>query len=253
MSHFEVTKYLEVAVRSITEQTNSNWTLHFVDDCSSTDDWKSIMRPFRDDARIRCYQTSQNVGHYRIKNAILSRLQGPFVAFHDDDDFSHKDRFRKQVSFLDRSRADMVGCSFAHVSDAGSVCSSRKMVRNANFGLWLGRKFVLLQPTMMVRLAVLHYLNGFDGTARIAADSDFILRASHFFRIRNLQDTLYYKRTHPLSLTEAPSTGFGSQQRNAYGLSMRERHLHRRKLRGEHLRAAAQAPENDLEFRLERV
>lgn len=253
MAHFEMSEFLPEALDSILRQTHSNWTLHFVDDCSPNDDWQECINQHQDDPRIRCYRTDRNVGNYRIKNAVLPHLTGPFVAFPDADDISREERFAEQVQAMQQRRVDILGSSYAHITPDGVITKKRKMVRNGNLSLTFGYRFILLQPTMLTKLDVLQSLNGFDGTARVSADSDFVLRASHFFRIRNLRKILYLRRKHPKALTAAPGTGFGSPMRKEYQQGMIVRFKARRRLKGEELKKASLAPENDLDFNMTRL
>jgi hypothetical protein len=124
------------------------------------------------------------------------------------------------------------------------------MVRNANLWIKLGKKFVLLHPTTLMRRELACRLGGFDGTARVAADSDFILRAAHIGRIRNVPEILYDYQIRADSLMGAANTGPGSQLRQEYATEMRRREKARRRLRGQALLDDLRPPPNDMDFDL---
>ena len=250
MPHYEISDFLADALASIVAQSYTNWTLHFVDDCSPNDDWHECLHQYQAEPRVRCYQTDRNVGTYRVKNAMLPKLTGPLVSFHDADDMSDVDRFSRQVRTLHRRRIDVLGSSYVHISPTGEITKKRKMRRNVNFWLARGKGSVLYPPTLLTKLDLMNQLNGFDGTTRISADSDFVLRASHFFKIRNMRKALYLRRKHPRALTATPETGFKSPKRKSYQQAMFARYKSRLLMKGEELKEASLAPDNDVEFRV---
>jgi glycosyltransferase involved in cell wall biosynthesis len=253
--HFDSARFLGMAVRSVLNQEFRDISVLVVDDASPRDDWIDALLPFRHDERLTVLRTEGNVGHYRIKNALLPHVRSRYVGFQDADDISHPRRFARQVRMLDRGRADVVGCDFECVDEAGTPYGRQRMVRNANLWMRAGKSFTVMHPASVVRREVLERLGGFDGTARVAADTDFYLRAAHLFRLRNVRGVLYRHRRWPGSLTARPDTGFGSPLRDAYARAMRERERTRRQVRSRrgNLLPLLQAPPNDIDVALEPV
>lgn len=251
LPHFGCARYLGASVASVLGQHLRDLALIVVDDASPSGAWIDALRPFAGDPRMTVLVASRNVGHYRIKNAALRLLRSPYVGFQDADDISHPERFGRQVRRLRRGRADIVGCGFERIDETGAVLSRRRMVRNGNLWMRLGKSFVTLHSTTVVRREVLERLGGFDGTARVAADSDFHLRAAHLYRIQNIRPVLYQYRLWPGSLTSSLETGFGSDVRRAYAEAMWQRERHRRLARSkEDLLPLLVAPPNDVDFDL---
>ena len=147
-----------------------------------------------------------------------------------------------------------MGCGFRYVSADGEPLAEKRMVRRCNLWLALGKRFVSLHPTTVVRRELFDVLGGYDGTARVAADDDFIRRAARIYRVRNVPAVLYRYRRRPDSLTGAPETGHGSPVREAYRSAMLRREEERRRIRDRaRLLASLRAPANDLEFELRPV
>lgn len=254
LPHFRCSRYLPEAVRSVLGQTYRGLRLVVVDDCSPDEDWIRALRPYREDPRLTVLRASRNVGHLRLKNAVLAGVTSRYVGFQDADDVSEPDRFACQVRLLDRDRADLVGCSFVRMDAEGREMGRRLMPRNGNLWMRLGRSTVALHPTTTVRRSVLARLGGFDGTAWFGADTDFHLRVAWLYRIRNIRRPLYRYRIWPQSLTAAPETGFGSPARQAYTVRMAELEQRRRRARSrEVLMPLLVAPPNDLAFTLRPV
>ncbi|MEU0666636.1 glycosyltransferase family 2 protein [Streptomyces lavendulocolor] len=254
LPHYDCAAYLGQAAGSVLGQDFRDLTLVVVDDCSPGDAWSAALRPFADDPRLVVLRTSRNVGHLRIKNAVLEHVRSPYVGFQDSDDISLPGRFRHQIALLERGRADLVGCGYECIDATGRVTGRRRMPRNGNLWMRLGRSTVALHPSTVVRGEVLRRLGGFDGTARLGADTDFHLRAARLYRLRNVGRVLYRYRVWPDSLTQAPETGFGSDARRAYTESLRRREEERRRAgsRAELLPLLI-APPNDVDFTLDPV
>jgi len=255
--HYDTkSEWLVRSVGSILEQTFTDLEVLVIDDASPDEAWMEGLRSFRSDQRLRIWRCSKNVGHYRIKNKALRLAHGQFIAFQDADDWSWPERLECQMDYLKSRRADMVGCDFVYVTEHGMNIRPKKMVRNVNLWLSLRKRFVLLHPTTLARRELLEHLKGFDGTARVAADDDFLLRAHHLCRIRNVPQTLYSYRIHPRALTSDSTTGFASPMRGRYVQEMRQRDRERWWVRGLLSRATVEmlaARPNDMDFELEQI
>ena len=94
LTHYDCQRFLADAVRSVLCQTYGNLALYVVDDASPTDAWIDVLEEFAGDPRLVMLRAEQNVGHYRLKNALIRCLAHPYIAFQDADDVSHEDRIR---------------------------------------------------------------------------------------------------------------------------------------------------------------
>lgn len=254
LPHYRCEAFLYSAVQSILGQIEVSLRLIVVDDASASEGWIDVLRPFRGDRRLSTFRADRNVGPYRLKNRILDWVETPCVAFQDADDLSEPTRLATQLRVLEKAKADIVGTSFRYISTEGEPVSRKRMPGHVNLWLRLGKSFSLLHPTMLIRRSAITSLGGFDGTTRIAADSDFLLRAAHLFRIVNARELLYNYRLRSDSLTGAAATGHDSALRRAYLDAMWQREKKRRSIRtARALDASLRAPANDTDFRLEPV
>lgn len=254
LPHYDCADYVGQAVGSVLAQDRPDLRLVVVDDCSPDEAWTAALRPYAGDPRLTVLRTSENVGHLRIKNKVLETADTPYIAFQDADDISMPGRLRHQLALLERGKADLVGCAYEYIDASGQGTGRRRMPRNGNLWMRLGRSTVLLHPSSVVRREVLERLGGFDGTVRLGADTDFHLRAARLYRLRSVRSVLYRYRIWPQSLTQAPETGFGSAQRRSYTEAMNAQERRRREARTrEELLPLLVAPPNDVDFRLEPV
>lgn len=91
-------KYIEATVNSVLSQTESDFELLLVDDCSEDSTCEVVSR-FRDE-RIRLIRLSDNMGAYAARNMGLSEAKGRFIAFLDADDIWAFDKLEKEKKFL---------------------------------------------------------------------------------------------------------------------------------------------------------
>lgn len=223
MTHYRCEPFLAEAAGSILAQSFRDLELWVIDDASPSREWRDALAPFRGDPRLRLFASDANVGTYRLKTAALGAVRGPLVAFQDSDDASEPERLAVQVAALDRRRLDIVGSGYSIVTEDGGVAGRRRMPRWCNWLERLGKTHFIHHPTCLVRARVFDAIGGFDGAARIGADTDFILRAAQRFRIGNVGAPLYRYRERSDSLTHAPGTGYGSPLRESYAEATRAR------------------------------
>lgn len=93
-------RFLADSIKSLLAQTYKNIEIIAVDD-KSTDESRKILRIFRKRyKKIRLIQNKKQYGISVCLNRALKRAKGTFIAFMDSQDLSHKERLRKQVTYL---------------------------------------------------------------------------------------------------------------------------------------------------------
>lgn len=98
MPSYNTASYIEETVRSVLNQTYTNWELIIVDDCS-TDNTDEILDKISDD-RIRIYKNKKNAGAAVSRNRALREAKGRWIAFLDSDDLWFPDKLEKQLQFM---------------------------------------------------------------------------------------------------------------------------------------------------------
>lgn len=79
--------FLDRAIRSVIQQSFSNWELCIVDDCSDSADLTALLLGYAQfDARIKVATAARNGGISRASNAALSFSTGKYIALLDNDD-----------------------------------------------------------------------------------------------------------------------------------------------------------------------
>ncbi len=195
-----VTPYLRPAVRSLLDQSERNLEILLVD--NGTGAGLNALGDDGRDPRLRLLPQMRNLGIAGGHNAALAHARGEFIALLDSDDIALPMRLERQVAAL---RAD---------PDLGLVASAADRI-DAH-GKIIGRAFTLgaardhlrftaysnaaTAPTFTGRREVFvrfPYREGLE----LAADYDFLARATESASACALQETLGQYRVHPAQST----------------------------------------------------
>jgi len=252
LTHYE-DSHLDKAVQSILNQTCRDFELHIVDDCSPSFAKYDYDLKWKNDKRVNIYRSDINVGTYRLKNAILDKLDCEYVVYQDSDDLSSKNRLEVQSDYLDNAkRIDLLGSAFYTQFADGQMCISRRPTY-PKLIYWLGWRNVILHGTCMLRRSILSVLGGFDGTTRIAADDEFFYRFFLIGNARNIQKPLYTRRVVESSLTGSSATGYLSKKRLDYKCEAENRLAELKKMGKKQRLREMINKKNDVEFSLEKI
>lgn len=78
-------RFIDEAIKSITNQTYTNWEIIIVDD-ASTDNSVQVLEKYRNDKRIKIYQNDKNFGCGFTKRKCVELACGEICGFLDSDD-----------------------------------------------------------------------------------------------------------------------------------------------------------------------
>lgn len=198
-------RYLREALDSIFSQTFTDFEALVVDD-ASTDDTASILASYRDE-RLRVVRNETNLGLTKSLNIGLSLARGEYIARHDADDRSHRERLARQVAFLDANpHVALLGTRVRLIDERGRarhaigshVAQSRLGVE---LQLLFGNPFV--HSSVMFRRDVILAAGGYDETILYSQDFELWSRLLAQHDCRNTGDTLLDYRAHVQSATRS--------------------------------------------------
>ena len=86
------------SIRSVVNQTFTNWELLIIDDCS-TETMKDIVDSFHD-KRIQYIRKLKNCGVAVARNTGIAQAKGRYLAFLDSDDLWVSNKLEKQLQFM---------------------------------------------------------------------------------------------------------------------------------------------------------
>lgn len=201
---------LLTAVRSVTEQTWSDWELLIVDDASGADHEKVLLEVAELDDRIRVLVQPENAGTYRARNRALESARGELVTGLDADDWAHPRWLERQSRPL-------------RENDQLMMAVSRGVRATADLRLLSapGRAIAAVSSTsIMYRSRPVRDKLGYFDAARKGADTEFRLRIQKTFGSRRwvgMEDNHTVIRLHAASLSASEvGDGWMHPSRAAY-------------------------------------
>ena len=123
---------LEAAIKSILNQSFSNFELLLVDNNSTDQSFSIAGKLAKKDMRIRLLQEKKQ-GVANAMNCGLKNARGTFIARMDADDISMPDRLEKQLQFLNANPdVDFVGCHVKYIPHNKNTAGFRRFVNWVN-------------------------------------------------------------------------------------------------------------------------
>ena len=190
MSVYNEEKYLRQALDSILSQTFADFEFIVVDD-GSTDGTRSILESYRD-PRIRVF-SQDNQGLTKSLNRALSIARADYIARMDGNDISRRERFERQVDFLDRNPdVGIVGNFSYRIDEKGrrvnlyTYPTDGDGIREA---LW--STCPMCHSSVMFRRACVERVGPYREKVGPTEDLDFFFRVSEIFETANIPEPLH--------------------------------------------------------------
>lgn len=193
---FNSEKYLGEAIKSILDQTFTDFELLVIDD-GSTDSSVAIARSFPD-KRIHVIANKKHQGLVPVLNQGLRVAKGKYLARMDSDDISLPCRLEKQFAFMEEHPEIGICGTWYRVFGPGvrERLFTRPITPTADKAL-LPFGDPIHHPTAMVRLELLRRFNlEYDSSYRHLEDWEFWNRCSKFFDFANIGEVLFLYRFH---------------------------------------------------------
>jgi glycosyltransferase involved in cell wall biosynthesis len=204
MPIFNCERTLDVAVRSILQQTYETWQLLLVDD-GSTDRTVQIARAFKD-ARIQVISDGSHRGLSARLNQAISLSAGEYFARMDGDDVSYPQRFERQLRYLqEHPEVDLLGAGILVFKAEGQALGTRTVWERHNDICrrpWAG--FYLPHPTWMGKTAWFKQ-HLYRPQAVRMEDQDLMLRTYQTSQFASLPEILVGYREDAFCLRKALS------------------------------------------------
>ena len=205
MACYNAEKFVEVAVRSILNQTHRNIELLLFDDCSSDSTLQVLRHLAGEDERIVLIGNRVNQGTYASRNQALQRARGEFFTVLDADDFALPKRLAMQILHMQENTH--------HI---GVMTHWVRMHPNGRFHFRSGWGGVYQHPavaTLMVRTSEVRETVGYWDCVRFSADTEYLHRLYKVWGRKNcptLKLPTVIALFHENSLTNHPVTGINS-------------------------------------------
>lgn len=94
--------FISETIKSVINQTHTNWKLIIVDDCSNEQTVK-LLKKFSKNKKIKIYWLKKNHGAGYCRNYAIKKSKSPYIAFIDSDDVWKKDKLETQLRFMENN------------------------------------------------------------------------------------------------------------------------------------------------------
>lgn len=187
--------FVEEALRSVLQNTFSDFEVLVIDDGSTDDGPERVVR--FEDPRVRLFRSHANTGRAAAANRGFAAARGEFIAILDADDIMEPDRLSQQVHFM-RTHPEVVACGTAAriIGRADHVASWPETDRECRARIVF--EDALLYGSAMFRRAVLE-ANGIRCDEHWRTPGmDYLVQVAMapFGRFANLQAPLTRYRIH---------------------------------------------------------
>jgi glycosyltransferase involved in cell wall biosynthesis len=193
--------YIAQSIESCLNQSYGNVELIVVNDASE-DNTKDIISSY-EDPRIFYLENDRNMGLANSLNKGFSRSKGDFLTWTSDDNYYTPDALLRMLSKLkEASSVNFVYANYYRINEIGkiigkvSVKKSLNLLRNNCVG-----------PCFLFKRIVYSRIGEFDPTFFLAEDYEYWLRVLKRFKMKNMNDYLYFYRSHSDSLTSKNNPG----------------------------------------------
>lgn len=199
MPVYNAEAFVEAAIRSILDQTFTDFELIIVNDGSRDRSGEIIARMARSEARIVALD-QQNAGIVASLNRAAGMARGELVARMDADDLALPRRFELQhAAFLARPDLAALGGHAWVIDQAGRVVGASygsvgrcEILRDIEFSS------PLIHPAAMIRKTAFEQLGGYRSRYETSEDYDLWLRmVDAGYVIDNLNQMILHYRQHP--------------------------------------------------------
>ncbi len=220
MACYNSEPYIAEAIRSVLDQTISDWELIIVDD-ASTDNSYDLVKSFADnESRIKLIHAKSNQGPAAARNAAVENSNGKWLAILDADDIFFPNKLEKQKAFITSGREKKLVLLGTGVILFGDDAASEKKYiypaasKKLKSNLFARKKFPP-HSSMTYSSCAFKAVGGFNVRYLRAQDHDLWLRLSVLGSFASLREPLVKYRLHPSRISvNACMKGF---QQKTYG------------------------------------
>ena len=213
MPHRGEPKYLKTALNFISKTAGNSLSVNVGLDVDDVENYREFIT---ERAGVNFFRAEPApVGPYVIRQELAERAVEPLLCLQDSDDISCHDRFTVLSDALARTGSGIVGSHELCFDEIRVMVYPVWYPVESSASLAQCHNHALLHATLMARRSAFFECGGLSTHNIVANDTQFMLRAYFSTEIRNVDEFVYIRRRHPVSLTNSPETVHGNPMRRA--------------------------------------
>lgn len=194
-------RYIAQSIESCLNQTYGNIELIIVND-ASTDSTEEIITSYQD-TRIIYLKNSENLGLPKSLNVGFSKSSGKYLTWTSDDNHYAPNALEEMLQHMRKNRKiDFLYCSGYKIDSDGKTIG--QFATAEGWKLW---KYNCVGPCFIYKRDVYNKIGNYDSEMLLVEDYDYWLRVYKIFKMKRINEKLYYIRVHDQSLTSRYDSG----------------------------------------------
>jgi glycosyltransferase involved in cell wall biosynthesis len=199
-------KYLKQSIDSCLNQTYKNIELIIVND-GSKDRTEKIIKSYRD-KRIKYIQHNENKGLPFALNSGFKISTGEYLSWTSYDNFYAPNAIEIMVNFLEKNHdVDFVYSNYYLVDETGKILKKKRTSHPKLLDL-----YNCIGPCFLYRRKIYETIGEYNSCYTLVEDYEYWLRIRERYKMKKINDFLYYYRIHYKTLTKNYSNLFIEKQ-----------------------------------------
>lgn len=104
-----------------------------VNDCSKDNGAIIVEEYIKKDKRIKLFNNEKNFGVCSTRNRAVKESKGKYVAFLDSDDLWHKEKLKKQISFMEDNGLSLTYTAYTKMNENGTKRGKIAVPKKVNY------------------------------------------------------------------------------------------------------------------------
>lgn len=216
MPMFNSDKWLADTLRSVQDQTHSNWELIIIDDGSEDNSFEIANEFSNNDNRIKVYQ-QPNKGACAARNKAFELSSGDYIQYLDADDLLVPNKIEKQLSTIlnvnENNAIANCGWEKFHKQPSDAINNKQRIDKSYKSPVeWLLDSWILGEHGQtncwLTPRNIIEKVGGWDESLTVNQDGEFfcrvLLEASHIYFVDEVK--VYYRIGNQSSVSQRPSS-----------------------------------------------
>lgn len=150
MPVYNCEKYVTKAIKSVQEQTYTNWELIIVNDCSIDNSICKIEEQIKSiKNKVTIINLTENQGGANARNIAINKASGRYIAYLDADDLWEENKLYEQIEFMQKNSIAFSYTSYSRITEEGAKLKTIEVPEKTNYTDLL-KNTIMLTSTIII-------------------------------------------------------------------------------------------------------